>query len=123
MTDGTQLETMKIAEARRYALTLPEVTEEPHFHLSSFRVRGKIFATVPPDEEHLHIFVDEQERELAIAVNPRACEKLWWGKQVAGLRVILPKAKAADVKDLLHSAWRRKAPKSLAKTLERSRAK
>ncbi|HEY5566990.1 MAG TPA: MmcQ/YjbR family DNA-binding protein [Gammaproteobacteria bacterium] len=114
---------MKIAEARRYALTLPEVTEEPHFHLSSFRVRGKIFATVPPDEEHLHIFVDKQERELAIAVNPRACEKLKWGKQVAGLRVILANAKVADVKDLLHSAWRRKAPKSLAKTLERSRPK
>jgi hypothetical protein len=112
---------MKIAEARRYALALPEVTEEPHFHLSSFRVKGKIFATVPPDEEHLHIFVGEQERELAIAVNPRACEKLWWGKQVAGLRVVLAKAKAADVKDLLQSAWRRKAPKSLVKIIERGR--
>ncbi|HEY7671031.1 MAG TPA: MmcQ/YjbR family DNA-binding protein [Gammaproteobacteria bacterium] len=103
----------KIADVRRFALSLPKVTEEPHFHLSSFRVRGKIFATVPPDEQHLHVFVDEQERELAIVMNPKANEKLWWGKNVAGLRVTLAAAKLADVKYLLESAWRRKAPKSL----------
>jgi hypothetical protein len=103
----------KIAEVRRFALSLPEATEEPHFHLSSFRVRGKIFATVPPGEEHLHIFVDEQELELALAVNPKANEKLWWGKRVAGLRVALAAAQLAEVKYLLQSAWQRKAPKKL----------
>jgi len=36
---------------------MPEVTEEPHFAYTSFRVKGKIFATAPPDGEHLHIFV------------------------------------------------------------------
>ena len=44
---------------RAFALSLPATTEEPHFDMSSFRVRGKIFATVPPDGEHLHVFVDE----------------------------------------------------------------
>ena len=109
---------MKIDAARNFALSLPEVTEEPHFHFSSFRVKRKIFATIPPEETHLHIFVDEQERELAIAVNPRACEKLWWGKQVAGLRVTLAKAKTDDVEDLLESAYRRRAPKKLLAKLD-----
>jgi hypothetical protein len=44
----------ELAEARRFALSLPEVTEEPHFDMSSFRVRGKIFVTVPPDGTRLH---------------------------------------------------------------------
>ncbi len=49
---------MKLAEVRRFAVSLPEATEEPHFDLASFRVKGKIFATVPPEEKHLHVFVD-----------------------------------------------------------------
>jgi YjbR len=46
---------MNVAQVRRYALSLPDTTEEPHFEYSSFRVRGKIFVTVPPDEEHIHV--------------------------------------------------------------------
>ena len=104
---------MRINEIRRFALSLPEATEEPHFHFSSFRVKGKIFATVPPDEKHLHVFVDDEKRDLMVATEPQAYEKLWWGKKVVGLRVILAKAKSGDVKGLLRSAWQSKAPKSL----------
>lgn len=102
---------MKVSEVRRYALSLPGVTEEPHFHFSSFRVSGKIFATIPPDERHVHVFVADPERERMTAMAPEAYEKLWWGKKVMGLRVTLSKADSADVKDLIHSAWSRKAPK------------
>lgn len=104
---------MRIDEVRRYALSLPEATEEPHFQLSSFRVRGKIFATVPVDQAHLHVFVAEEDREFATTVDPQAYEKLWWGKKVVGVRVTLAKAKINDVEHLLYSAWRRKAPKAL----------
>jgi hypothetical protein len=107
---------VKLSDARNYALSLPESREEPHFKLDSFRVRGKIFATVPVDRKHLHVFVDEPRRELALAMFPDAYEKLWWGKNVVGIKVKLAGANAADVKDLLHSAWARKAPKSLART-------
>jgi hypothetical protein len=43
-----------LAQARQFALSLPGVTEEPHFDMTSFRVRGKIFVTVPPDGTRLH---------------------------------------------------------------------
>ena len=107
---------MKLSEARKYALSLPEANEEPHFQYSSFRIRGKIFATVPPGNKHMNIFVDEQRRELAISMFPESYEKLWWGKNVVGITVTLSTADAADVKELLHSAWERKAPKSLVAT-------
>jgi hypothetical protein len=109
---------MRIDEVRRIALSLPEATEEPHFQYASFRIRGKIFATVPPDDEYVHVFVDESQRELMVATRPEFCEKLWWGKKVVGLRVAVSAANAEDVRELLMSAWRRKAPKKLASTLD-----
>lgn len=105
---------MKIAQVRRFALSLPEATEAPHFQYSSFRVRrGKIFATAPPDGKHLHIFVADDEREIAMALDSEFLENLHWGGKVVGLRVALAKAKPKVVAKLLAQAWSRKAPKSL----------
>jgi len=108
---------MRFADVRRFALSLPEVTEEPHFDLTSFRVRGKILATAPPGQTHLHVFVAGDELELLPLAQPKAYEKLLWGKRVAGLRVTLAAAKTSDVEDLIRAAWRRKAPKKLAAAL------
>ncbi len=104
---------MKLEEARQYALSLPEVNEEPHFKLSSFRVRGKIFATVPPEELYLRILVNEQRREQAISLYPKFCEKLLWGKRVVGVQVTLLEADPDEVRELLRSAWELKAPTKL----------
>jgi hypothetical protein len=104
---------MQLVEVRNYALSLPEVHEEPHFQYNSFRVNGKIIATVPPENEHLHVFVDEQRRELAMSMFPDVYEELWWGKKVVGIRILLSEANASDVEDLVFSAWQRKAPKRL----------
>ncbi len=103
---------MRLAAIRKFALALPEVTEEPHFDLSSFRVRGKIFVTVPPEQTHLHVFVDEAQRELALALHPGFVEKLWWGGKVRGLRVALADADPAAVKALVRTAWEGKAPQA-----------
>lgn len=105
---------MKLDQARRYALSLPETTEEPHFNYASFRVAGKIFATAPPDGGHLHVFVEEEQRELALALEPASVEKLFWGERVVGLKIVLSKAKTDLVETLLSQAWRAKAPKRLA---------
>jgi hypothetical protein len=104
---------MNIAQVRRFALSLADATEEPHFEYSSFRVRGKIFVTVPPDEEHIHVFVGDDTRELALLQHPGFVEKLIWGKKVRGLRIRLSKASPAVVSKLVHAAWMHKAPKRL----------
>lgn len=95
---------MKIDAVRAYAMSLADTTEEPHHHFGSFRVRGKIFLTVPPDQEHLHVFVSEEVREAALAMDPAFLEKLLWGGKVVGLRVSLPRAKAAILKSLVLQA-------------------
>ena len=95
-------------------MALPEVNEEPHHQYSSFRVHGKIFVTVPPKGDCIHIFVGETDREQAIALYPSFVEKLFWGGNVRGVRVILGAAASGVVKNLIRSAWLTKAPKSLA---------
>jgi hypothetical protein len=72
---------MKLAQIRRHALSMPEVSEQPHFEMSSLRVRGKIFVTFPADGKHLHVFVAEPAREMVIAMYPEFLEKLTWGRQ------------------------------------------
>jgi hypothetical protein len=101
-------------------MSLPDVTEEPHFEYTSFRVKGKIFATAPPDGEHLHIFVADEDREPALFMNPGVIEKLLWGGKVRGLRVALRRANLPMITELLRKAWLRKAPKALAATVRAS---
>lgn len=96
---------MKLADIRAHALSLEAVTEEPHHAYSSFRVRGKIFVTIPPEETHLHVFVGEEDREQALAMYPAFLEKLFWGSKVMGLRVDLAHATPAVVRALVVKAY------------------
>lgn len=107
--------------AREFALSLPEATEEPHHDMTSFRVRGKIFATVPPDGERLHVFLDEPEADAWLAEHPDGYELLRWGKRVAGLAVRLGEAPDDQVRELLEESWHRRAPKRLASERDRTR--
>jgi hypothetical protein len=111
------------AQARKLALSLPETTEQPHFEMWSFRVQGKIFATLPPDGRHLHIFVDDDAVRAIVGRDPAAFEELWWGKKLAGVRVNLSAARPAAVRDLLDASWRRKAPKRLVAAVDAARSR
>ena len=102
-----------LVDARRLALTLPEVTEQPHFDMASFRVRGKIFVTMPPEGTRLHVFIDPLEVEGYVAQDPAAFEPLHWGDRLSGLRVNLAATPAAILAEIIEEAWRRKAPKRL----------
>jgi hypothetical protein len=104
---------VNLGQVRAIALSLPEASEEPHFDMTSFRVRGRIFATVPADGEHLHVFVDEPEVRESVCEHPEAFAGLWWGKRLRGVRVTLPAAPADQVAELLAESWRRRAPKAL----------
>ncbi|HEX3783755.1 MAG TPA: MmcQ/YjbR family DNA-binding protein [Pseudonocardiaceae bacterium] len=109
-----------LARARAVALALPEAGEQDHHGMASFRVRGKIFATVP-DEEHLRVMVDENEIRATVAENPGTCAEFYWGKRLACVVVTLASASTPLLSELLTEAWLRKAPAALAREFESGR--
>jgi hypothetical protein len=102
---------MTVEDVRRIALSLPETVEAPHHHRTSFRVAGKIFATVLPDGGQLNVLVDEPEARAAAQRHPSWCSELWWGKRMSGVTVDLATADRSAVRELLEEAWRMRAPK------------
>jgi len=111
---------VKLAAVRKFAMALPEVTEEPHFHLTSFRVHGKIFVTAPPEETHLRVFVDDVLRGPALAAHPEFIEPLLWGGKVCGLQIALAAAEPGVVQNLVRAAWEAKTEKTKKRSLAKS---
>lgn len=111
---------IKLGEARTIALALPEAVEAEHWGKPSFRVAGRIFATVP-DASHLNVMIDPFEVEAVVRAEPQACAELWWGKEVRGVRVDLHRASRKLVGDLLEASWRRRAPRRLLAAGQRQR--
>jgi hypothetical protein len=99
-------------QARRLALALPEAVEQDHHGRPSFRVGGKIFATLW-DEEHMNVMLDEGGILTAIHEDPGTCEEVWWGKKLAAVRVRLPLVQSKALAQLLTEAWELRAPKRL----------
>lgn len=102
---------MLLADVRRMAMALLGTTESPHHRYTSFRVRGRIYATAPTEGSTLHVFVDEEDRDRMIRLHPGVYERLGWGRKIVGLRVDLGRAAAEDVRELLRAAWQRKLGK------------
>jgi hypothetical protein len=96
------------AEARALALSLEGAMEQGHHGRPSFRVNGKIFATLWTDEQ-LNVMLPGDRIEQAVADEPERCEPVHWGKRLAAVRVHLPVADAALVEALLAEAWQRRA--------------
>jgi hypothetical protein len=99
-------------DVRKLALALPEATEQDHHGKPSFRVNGKIFATLP-GETQLNVMLDEHGIHAAIEEAPDTCKPVHWGKRLAAAGVELERATPRLVKDLLNEAWSLKAPKRL----------
>jgi hypothetical protein len=101
------------AKARQAALSLPETTHAPHFTMTAFAVRGKLFATLSAEGDFLNVFLADTDLETTLMMYPECVEKLFWGAKARGVRIILARAKQVDVSEILQLAWSRKAPKGL----------
>ena len=99
-------------QARQIALALPEAIEQDHHGRPSFRVAGKIFATLW-DAEHMNVMLDEAGIRTAVQAHPARCSEVFWGKRLSAVRVSLADADRALLSELLADAWERKAPRRL----------
>ncbi len=97
---------------RALALGLPEAVEQDHHGRPSFRVAGRIFATLW-DETHMNAMLDEPGIRTAVEAHPGTCQERWWGKRLAAVQVDLKRADAELVEELLTDAWEHKAPPRL----------
>ncbi|MEV5430393.1 MmcQ/YjbR family DNA-binding protein [Streptomyces sp. NPDC052701] len=106
---------MPDAEAvRRAALSLPDTTEKIAWSMPTFRVAGKMFATLPEDETSIAVRCPKEERDELVLAEP---EKFWIAgheAQFAWVRVRLAALEDEDeLHDILADSWRQAAPPRL----------
>lgn len=99
-------------QARRLALALPATVEQDHHGRPSFRVAGRIVATLWT-ERAMNVMAGEERIRAAAADLPQVCSAVHWGKRLAAVQVDLELADAELLEDLLDHAWRAKAPARL----------
>lgn len=104
---------------RKLALSLPEAVEASHMNHPDFRVRGKIFATLWPDNTWGMVKLTIEQQQLFMAAHPDMFEAIpgGWGRKGA-TKVRLRAATAPVLRRALAAAWRNAAPRALASRFE-----
>lgn len=95
-------------QASNLALSLAGVTERDHHGRPSFRVAGRIFATLW-DEDHMNVMLDEDGIRTAVQDSPNICQEVWWGKRLRAVSVYLQRIEREALADLLADAWEGKS--------------
>lgn len=98
---------------RRNALAMPEATEQPHFDRTSYRVRGKIFATVLGASSTVNLALPPEVAAAAIETDAESVAPITWGSVRGWVVVDLTKARPGLLEQLIPAAWSRVAPKRL----------
>ena len=103
-----------IEQARKAALSLPETEEKPHFDLTSFRVKNKIFATIHADKNYVMVKLSAIDQSVFCAYNKEVIFPVpgGWGKQGATF-INLKKIKKSMLIDAMTTAWKTTAPPKL----------
>ena len=104
-----------IQQARKAALSLPETEEKPHFHLTSFRVKNKIFATIHTDKSYVMVKLSLIDQSVFCSYNKEVIFPVpgGWGRKGATF-INLRKVKLSMFTDAISTAWKTTAPVKLA---------
>jgi hypothetical protein len=94
--------------ARALALALPGAVEHDHHGRPSFRVGGRILATLWTGRA-LNVMAGDERIRAAADEHPDACRAVFWGKRLSAVQVDLDRADPDLLEDLLDHAWRAKA--------------
>lgn len=104
---------------REYVLSLPEVTEEPHFEKHSYRVKKKIVATVDEKETFFVVKLTALQQSVFCKWDESACHPVpnKWGLQ-GWTQVHFEKVDADFLKDIVKTSYLNVAPKKLGDLLK-----
>ncbi len=101
-------------DVRRIALSLPDTAEKIAWSMPTFRVAGKMFATLPEDETSMAVRCPKEERDELVLAEPG---KFWVADheaQFAWIRVRLADVEdEGELHDILADSWRQAAPPRL----------
>jgi hypothetical protein len=104
---------------RTTALSLPEAHEELHFDRPSFRVRNRIFATLPPgDPPRAVLKLPREAQQALVNAEPETFHLVGWEHQ-GWTGVNLAAADPEELTELIEEAWRQVAPKRLVAERDR----
>ena len=105
---------ISVEQARKAALSLPETEEKPHFHLTSFRVKNKIFATIHADKNYVMVKLSAIDQSVFCAYNKEVIFPVpgGWGKKGATF-IDLKKVKKSMLIDAITTAWKTTASPKL----------
>jgi hypothetical protein len=105
---------MTAAAFRTLALSFPEAVEAEHMNHPDFRVRGKIFATLGPDEDWGMVKLTADQQGLFLRTAPAMFHPASgsWGRRGSTI-VRLNAADESTVRQALTAAWQNTAPKRL----------
>ncbi|TXS68404.1 MmcQ/YjbR family DNA-binding protein [Streptomyces sp. me109] len=101
-------------DVRRIALSLPDTTEKTAWSMPTFRVAGKMFATLPEEETSIAVRCPKEERDELVLAEPR---KFWIAGHEAGFAWVRVRLAALEddeeLRDILADSWRQAAPPRL----------
>ncbi|MGP3951582.1 MmcQ/YjbR family DNA-binding protein [Streptomyces sp. 7N604] len=107
-------------DVRRIALALPETEEKLAWGMPTFRVKGKIFASLADDDDSIGVKCPIEDREELIAAEPgKFFLRPGHDDNFAWLRVRLAALDDGnELEAILLDAWRLTAPRRLAEEYE-----
>ncbi|WP_317446509.1 MmcQ/YjbR family DNA-binding protein [Streptomyces collinus] len=101
-------------DVRRIALSLPDTTEKTAWNMPTFRVAGKMFATLPEDETSIAVRCPKEERDELVLAEPG---KFWIAGHEAQFAWVRARLAALEDEeelcDILADSWRQAAPPRL----------
>ena len=109
---------LSASDIRALALALPLAEEAPHFEATSFRVKGKIFATMGEEVGRVTLKFDPEDQHNLSEAHPGVIAPVegYWGR--SGWTTVAFGGLDPDlVATLLRMSWARVAPKRLLNTV------
>ncbi|MER5946605.1 MmcQ/YjbR family DNA-binding protein [Streptomyces sp. NPDC001904] len=97
-------------DVRTIALSLPDTTEKLAWSMPTFRVAGRMFATLPEEETSIAVRCPKVERDELVRAEP---DKFWIADHEASFAWVRVRLAALDdtdeLRDILADSWRQAA--------------